>query len=253
MIDIQKTLFIDVETIPQHDHLMKANEATQSWFESRFLKMTETEQEKHGDVNGYYLSEAALHGEFNKIICISVAFFYIPKDGQHANTLCLRVKSLFGSDEKLTLDRFNMMLSEDMFKNYKLMAHNGKGFDYPVIAQRCLVNYMQPHPKLQTQGKKPWEITDLLDSAELWKHTKWKMSSLEALCGAFDIPTPKGDMDGSKVFKEYMEGRLHKVTDYCEDDTIALARSAQRLVLMHPIKDEYIQRVTKHGENVQKH
>jgi predicted PolB exonuclease-like 3'-5' exonuclease len=78
---------------------------------------------------------------------------------------------------------------------------------------------------LNTAGKKPWEIK-LLDTMELWKFGDYKSyTSLELLAASFGIPTPKDDIDGSKVWTVYWNDKdLERIKIYCEKDVITVAQ-----------------------------
>jgi hypothetical protein len=48
---------------------------------------------------------------------------------------------------------------------------------------------------------------------------------LDLLATIFDIPSSKGDMDGSMVSKVYyQQGDLKKIAEYCVGDVVAIAQ-----------------------------
>lgn len=106
-----------------------------------------------------------------------------------------------------------------------LLAHNGKEFDFPYLSRRMVINQVKLPIVLDTAGKKPWELNHL-DSMELWKFGDFKAyTSLELLAAAFDISTPKDDIDGSMVAGIYYnDGDLDRIKKYCEKDVATLAR-----------------------------
>jgi len=77
---------------------------------------------------------------------------------------------------------------------------------------------------LDNGGKKPWEVP-LLDTLELWKFGDYKaFTSLNLLAVIFGLPSPKQDMDGSKVGETYWQNRdLEKIVKYCCTDVVTLA------------------------------
>ena len=109
--------------------------------------------------------------------------------------------------------------------NDLLCAHNGKEFDFPYIARRCVINKISLPEMLNTAGKKPWEIRHL-DTMELWKFGDYKsFTSLDLLAASFNIPTPKDDIDGSQVWKVYWEeNNLERIQLYCQKDVITVAQ-----------------------------
>jgi predicted PolB exonuclease-like 3'-5' exonuclease len=53
--------------------------------------------------------------------------------------------------------------------------------------------------------------------------------SLDKLCLALSIPSPKGDMDGSMVNQAVKDGRLLEVVEYCKRDVIATREVYRRM------------------------
>ena len=71
----------------------------------------------------------------------------------------------------------------------------------------------------------------------LWKFGDYKAyTSLKLLCGLFEIPTPKDDIDGSEVGKTYWnEGDVLRIEVYCKKDVVATARVLARMMLHDPM------------------
>ena len=110
-------------------------------------------------------------------------------------------------------------------KNAQLCAHNGKEFDFPYIARRILVNGLPLPDMLDMAGRKPWEVP-FLDTMELWKFGDYKhFCSLDLLTTILNIPTPKDDIDGSRVAAVYYEEKnIARIVQYCEKDAMAVAQ-----------------------------
>ena len=217
-INIEKVLFLDIETVPQYDSFEKVPEKfIELWDKkSHYFR---TEEQLPGDV----YKRAGIYAEFGKIVCISVGTVY-----QRLGEQRFRVKSYADHDEKKLLYEFvNMLENYGNHGPIKLCAHNGQEFDFPYIARRCLINGI-PLPKiLDIAGAKPWEVKDvLLDTLQLWKFGDFKnFTSLSLLCAVFDIPTPKDDIDGSQVATVYWDNNdLDRIITYCEKDVFALCQ-----------------------------
>jgi 3'-5' exonuclease len=107
----------------------------------------------------------------------------------------------------------------------RLCAHNGKEFDYPYLCRRMLINSIPLPAALNISGKRPYEVQHL-DTMELWKFGDYKhFTSLDLLAAIFQIPTSKGDMDGSQVNNVYYQtGDLDKISQYCRGDVVVLAQ-----------------------------
>ena len=78
---------------------------------------------------------------------------------------------------------------------------------------------------LDTGGKKPWEVKHL-DTMELWKFGDYKSyTSLNLLAEIFGIPSPKGDMDGSMMYKVYWEDKdWDRIVKYNQKDVLTVAQ-----------------------------
>jgi len=105
-----------------------------------------------------------------------------------------------------------------------------KEFDFPYIARRMIVHHIGLPQKLNLFGKKPWEIPHL-DTLDLWKFGDYKhYTSLKLLTNILGIPSPKDDIDGSKVRDVYYnEKDIDRIVIYCEKDTVAVAQILLRL------------------------
>jgi hypothetical protein len=75
---------------------------------------------------------------------------------------------------------------------------------------------------------------------ELWKFGDYKSyTSLNLLSAILDFPTPKGDMDGSKVgLAFWQEDDLPKIARYCEKDVEATVNLLLRYMRI-PILEEH--------------
>ena len=135
-----------------------------------------------------------------------------------------------------------MLNSEFNKKQHQLCAHNGKEFDFPFIARRALINRLKLPKLLDIAGKKPWEINHL-DTMELWRFGDYKhYASLKLLAELFDIPTPKDDIDGSKVYGVYYQGKdLERIKIYCQKDALTVAQLLLRYKGEELIKAENIE------------
>jgi hypothetical protein len=216
-IDLTQILVLDIETVPQYPSY---TDMPENW-QNLWSKKTATLRNIEGQSESELYPRAGIYAEFGKIICISCGYF-----SSSGRTYQFRVKSFYGEDEAKLLSEFNQMLVRHFSDPANsLCAHNGKEFDYPYIARRCLLNGLEIPELLNTAGKKPWEIK-LLDTMELWKFGDYKSyTSLELLAASFGIPTPKDDIDGSKVWTVYWNDKdLERIKIYCEKDVITVAQ-----------------------------
>jgi predicted PolB exonuclease-like 3'-5' exonuclease len=170
-----------------------------------------------------YLQRAGILAEFGRIICISTGYFFENSSKQ----LCLKIKSIYGHDEKVLLESF-LQINNKFFqhnKQFQYCGHNIKEFDMPYICRRLLINNLPLPDYLQLHGAKPWEVR-MADTLQFWKFGDYKnYISLNLLAGVLGVPSSKSaDMDGSMVKKVYYEdNNLPKIVDYCQRDVVVVA------------------------------
>ena len=219
-IDLNKLLFLDIETVPQkaaYDQLT---------VEEKELWAAKTEyQRKEDDTPESFYKRAGIWAEFGKIVCISVGYFNLK-----SNNRDFRIKSFFGSEDQLLLEFKELLETHFSQAAHLLCAHNGKEFDFPYIARRMIVNGISLPHKLNLFNKKPWEVPHL-DTLHLWRFGDYKhYTSLKLMAHVLGIPSPKDDIDGSQVATVYYrEKNLQRIVKYCEKDVITIAQVVLRL------------------------
>ncbi|MBI5214690.1 MAG: 3'-5' exonuclease [Ignavibacteriae bacterium] len=218
-LNIETILFLDIETVPQFPDYDSVPEHIKPLWNKKsesLIKNPETETPKS------IYPRAGIYAEFGKVICISVGYI---------NGKEFRVKSFASHDEAELLSEFISLVNKHFNRSENLLcAHNGKEFDFPYLARRILINGLKLPRALDTAGKKPWEIQHL-DTMELWKFGDYKnFTSLNLLASIFNIPTPKDDIDGSKVYEVYwQEKNLERIVTYCNKDVLTVAQILLRM------------------------
>ena len=220
LIDTQKILFLDIETVPEKEN---------------FDQLSEVEKELFAAKTSYQLTEdqtpasiyerAGIWAEFGKIICISVGFFNLNSSQRE-----FRVKTFFGTEKDLLIAFKNLLETHFNLAAYLLCAHNGKEFDFPYIARRMIIHGINLPSKLNLFNKKPWEVPHL-DTLNLWRFGDYKnYTSLSLMAHVLGIPIPKNDIDGSQVAAVYYkEKNINRIVTYCEKDVITVAQVVLRL------------------------
>lgn len=214
-VQLDKVLFLDIETVPQVYEFEKLDEKAQTLFQSKTRFM----QNEEKSFSQLYDDRGGIYAEFGKIVCISVGFINETSTGKQ-----IRLKSFYHDDEEVLLKQFSELLGEHYNSPYSILCgHNAKEFDFPYICRRMLINGLPLPITLDIAGKKPWEINHL-DTMELWKFGDFKAyTSLALLCHVFNIPTPKDDISGADVARVYFEENdLERIMIYCEKDVVAL-------------------------------
>ncbi len=212
-IPFEKILFLDIETVPAVSNFDLLDERMQHLWTLKSQQIAK----KEDDTPASLYSRAGIYAEFGKIVCISV--------GNHHEGV-FKIKSFYGDNEEALLKEFANLLNRKFHtKNHLLCAHNGKEFDFPYIARRMLIHKIKIPDILNLAGRKPWEV-NLLDTMELWKFGDYKhYTSLDLLAAVFNIPTPKDDIDGSRVAQVYYEEKnLERIATYCGKDVLTIAQ-----------------------------
>lgn len=215
---LKDLLIIDIETVPMvAEYAMLDDNWKNLWWDkvSKTVSQDSTPEES-------WKRRAGILAEFGKIVCISTAYFYENEDRQ----LSLRVKSIYGDDEKQLLLDF-LELCNKVFKhnkNFQFAGHNIKEFDIPYICRRLMINKIEMPEYFWLHDKKPWEVK-FFDTLNWWKFGDNKnYISLHLLANVLQIPTSKGDIDGSMVQNVYYKDHnLQRIVAYCQRDVIVTA------------------------------
>lgn len=136
-------------------------------------------------------------------------------------------------NEGTLLREFNAALdasvtTSESFKTC-VVGHNVAAFDLRFLAQRHIINGIRPHMVISRAAQaKPWEVEKVFDTMVQWSGIGNRIS-LDKLCKALGLPSPKGEIDGSKVWDAVRDGRLQEVADYCARDIEAVRQVHLRM------------------------
>lgn len=220
LIDTQKILFLDIETVPEKATFDELSETEKELFAAK----TEYQRTEDQSLASFY-ERAGIWAEFGKIVCISVGFFNLMSNQRE-----FRIKSFYGQEEELLMAFKTLLENHFSQAAHLLCAHNGKEFDFPYIARRMIIKGINLPAKLDLFNKKPWEVPHL-DTLHLWRFGDYKhYISLFLMAHVLGIPTPKDDIDGSQVARVYYEEKnIDRIITYCEKDVITIAQIVLRL------------------------
>lgn len=223
------TIFIDIETASQANSFHDLPERIQKLWKRKCNFLSKKEDLSEEEIAALYFEKAGIYAEFGKIICISIGRFFESRMGYD-----FKLKSFNHQNESNLLEEFSKLLNSK-FKDsqkYALVGHNIKEFDIPYLARRMTVHSVKLPNLIDLQGKKPWEITHIQDTLQLWRFGDYKnYTSLDLLAAIFNIESPKDDIDGSEVNHVYWnEKNLKRITVYCEKDIVTAARVYGKLI-----------------------
>ncbi|MBL0355758.1 MAG: ribonuclease H-like domain-containing protein [Chitinophagaceae bacterium] len=231
---LENFLIIDIETVSQQKDFASLHADWQKlWEEKVKYSLPETVM-----ADEYYPQRAGIMAEFAKVICISMAYF--KKQG---NEHVLRVKSVYGHNEKELLENFISTVNqlESVNNKWSFTGHNIKEFDIPFLCRRLVINGLSIPDYLNFQNMKPWE-TNMVDTFQYWRFGDYKhYTSLKLLAATLDVPSPKDDIDGSQVGEVYWkENNLERIVTYCQKDVATVANIILRFKKMPLLKEEQI-------------
>lgn len=226
-------IYIDIETLPNPAFRgditvsppgnMSKPETIAKWREECEQQAIEAEFRKLG-----------LDGTRGQIFCIAWAL----DDGEVS---CISQDQYPSSDspEGTVLFAFIQALKGSFYATpgkpevIKWVGHYITGFDLRFIWQRCVVNNIKPTVTIPYDAK-PWG-DNVFDTCSQWKGSGSSSGSMDAICKAFGIDG-KGDMDGSKVYDEYLAGNYQKIVDYCKGDVERVRQIHKRMTFAPVIK-----------------
>jgi predicted PolB exonuclease-like 3'-5' exonuclease len=232
---VNSILFLDIETVPQYSSYEQLPE---EWKPLWDIKAGYLIRNKEDESFETIYPRAGIYAEFGKIVCISCGF--IQGYGEQKK-LCL--KSFSGDNESILLYEFAEMLKKWSANEQRyLCAHNGKEFDFPYLCRRMIINNIPIPSILNMTGKKPWEVSHL-DTMDLWKFGDFKnYTSLNLLAHTLGVPTPKDDIDGSRVWEVYWKEKdLARIVTYCQKDVVTVAQVFLRMTGEGLVKKENIE------------
>jgi hypothetical protein len=101
-----------------------------------------------------------------------------------------------------------------------VVSFNGRGFDVPFLVIRSLVHGIPARVDLLSS---PFSLRPHLDLFRLIGHGRGGLgsTSLDIVCWALGIESPKGAMDGSMVAPTYARGDIEKIAEYNAADVRA--------------------------------
>lgn len=218
------TLFLDIETIPTEREDVIADLRSGIKPPAQYKKpesIAEWMRDNLEAETDQAVRKTALDGAFGRVCVAGFAIDEGEVDSVSDDT-----------DEGVVLRGLNNFLdasiSPNHFRSVIVVTHYGTGFDLRFLWQRCIVHGIKPHPIIrQAAMAKPWDAC-VYDTMVQWAGQKGSIS-LDKLCRALGVESPKGEMDGSMVYDYVRAGRIADVAAYCRRDVEALREVYYRM------------------------
>jgi len=106
------------------------------------------------------------------------------------------------------------------------VGHNILDFDLRFIYQRSVIHQIRPSREIPFMRFRNAPIYDTMHEWSKWGR---EHASLDSLSKALDIPSPKENLDGSKVYPYYRAGKLPEIIEYCKRDVESVRAVYKRL------------------------
>lgn len=216
-------IIIDIETIPAQSQAVREYIAA-TIKPPKTMSVAATIEKWHKESKQGAIDDAVsmtgLDGAFGQVVCIG---YDLHDSGAP--------EAVYGLDEADVLTRFNTVLDaipRNMHNATTVVGHNVSGFDLRFLWQRYVVNGIRPHAIINVAAQaKSWDAK-IYDTMTQFAGYGNRIS-LDKLCLALGVPSPKGDMDGSMVGKAVADGRLLEVVEYCKRDIRATREVYRRM------------------------
>lgn len=226
-------LYLDIETIPTdradvRDYIAATVSAPAQMKKAETIAAWEA-NDKPAAVDEA-VAKTGLDGAFGRICVIGYAVDDLDIETIHE-----------AEDEGWLLHEFAANLSALVSPSGRhttcLIGHNVSGFDLRFLVQRFIVHGIKPPMVIARAARaKPWEEQIVFDTMVQWAGVGGRVS-MDKLCMALSIPSPKGEMDGSMVAQHVKDGRIEEVAAYCRRDVEA-ARAIHRRMTFAPVPVE---------------
>jgi len=206
-------IYLDIETLPSTNdqvvELIKSQvKAPKNYKDPKKIAdyIEESVDEK--------VRKTALSGLFGQVLCVGYAINEDPVQVLYADGKLHGEAQILVALRRVCCDG---SVKQSDFCRTKLIGHNIKDFDIPFLSQRMMINGMAP---LFRHGTKLWDMP-VDDTMTMFACGKREMYSLKNICAAFNIESPKSDMDGSKVYDYWLDGKHEEIAQYCAHDVEA--------------------------------
>lgn len=217
-------LYLDIETLPTDRFDVReyiAKSVTHPGNISKPETIAKWNEEQRPAAIEEAVSKTGLDGAFGRVCVIGWAY----NDGEVQTFSNVKNEAaLLGifADEMKSIE-------SDLF-DVCVIGQNVSAFDLRFLVQRFIVNGIRaPKVIARAAQAKPWETEKVFDTMVQWAGVGGRVS-LDKLCLALSIPSPKtDDLDGSKVAEYVAAGRIQEVSEYCARDVEAVRAIHRRM------------------------
>jgi len=182
-----KILFFDIETIPTKEALAE-------------VELQDTPSETQ-EIDEHRIRRLSLSALTARILCIGYTI-EPPRDSA--------IEILEGEESQILKNFWKLTQDIGLF-----VGHNILDFDLRFIYQRSIINQVKPAREIPFQR---FRSAPVFDTMHEWSRWGREYIKLDLLARCLNIPSPKVDLDGSKVYETYRSGNLEAIYEYCKKD-----------------------------------
>ena len=205
-VNKEDVLFFTIDTTTNSKELESGSKEYEL-FKAKMEASEESFDEK--GLNTLWEDKAPLKLMFSRISTISIGF---SKGGD------FRVKTLKGSEEDILLQ------FADISSKFGLICGwNALGFSLPTIVANSNKYFdvvEEFSDAFNPSGKKPWNLSSVIDLSEVVKGTYWGAPTLEEACYFYGIETNL--LNGADISKYFWNGKEEEVYENSENKLVAL-------------------------------
>jgi hypothetical protein len=220
---------LQIETatcVPSYDNLDPI------WKEWWCRKMNNRKGDETFCPSSSYASEAGLHPEFSKIICIGLKPLHDDFPGVHQGAMLF-----YDTQEDQLLRCFHRAVDQIQSSPIVFAGHHIRDFALPFLYRRAMVNNIPVSGSLDFREKKPWEWR-VLDTMLLWKLNDPKHPiPFDVLTALFGITTAGKALEGTMIGGLFWETDVLKhamnrsdIMDHCENKLEQVSALIRRMV-----------------------
>ena len=191
-----RIFFFDIETVPT-DKSLEENGLLEAQ-----MQLDEAE----------LIKKLSLSAATAKIICLCYA---IDPPGDST------VNVLEGEESEIIKTFWKLAAECNLF-----VGHNILDFDLRFLYQRSIIHGIKPSREIPFTR---FRNNPIYDTMHEWSKWGREHVSLDSLSKALGIPSPKENLDGSKVYPYYRAGRLPEIIEYCKRDVDSVRSVYRRL------------------------
>jgi 3'-5' exonuclease len=191
-----KTLFFDIETVPT------AAAIAENGLDSAQRQLDEQE----------LIKKLSLSAVTARVLCLA----YAAEPPHDAPTAVLQ-----GEETEILRGFWQLAPEINLF-----VGHNILDFDLRFLYQRSIINQIKPSREIPFAR---FRNAPVFDTMHEWSRWGREHVGLDPLAKCLQLPSPKADMDGSKVFEYFRTGRHAEVYEYCKGDVETVRRVYRRM------------------------